>query len=56
MTVKSTEPGDISGPEALRYIQELTDSLRDMAEGLGQGDLAELLAKAATEAGRLADS
>jgi hypothetical protein len=56
MTVKSTEPGDITGTDALHYIQELTDSLREMAAGLGHDTLADLLTKAAAEAGRLADS
>ncbi|HEY2070092.1 MAG TPA: hypothetical protein VGG48_11100 [Rhizomicrobium sp.] len=64
MTAKTTKglrlvggelPSEVAGPDALRYIQELSESLREMATTLGHSDLATLLAAASEEAGRLAE-
>jgi hypothetical protein len=47
-------PPGISAPDAVLYIKELSQSLSDIAKALGHGRLADLLAEAATEAGRIA--
>ena len=46
----------VTGPEALLYIQELANSLREIATELNHGHLAHLLGEAAAEAARLAGS
>jgi hypothetical protein len=48
-------PPPVSRREALLYIKELSDSLREIAVELEQGHLARTLAEASAEAGRLAD-
>jgi len=46
----------VSAPEALLYIQELANSLREIAVELDHDHLAQLLGEAAAEAARLAGS
>jgi hypothetical protein len=47
-------PSSISDQDALRYIQELAETLREMAEKLGHDGLARRLADSSAEAARLA--
>jgi hypothetical protein len=48
-------PPSVSGREALLYIKELAESLREIAVELDHAHLANLLAQASAEASRLAD-
>ncbi|HEY1630873.1 MAG TPA: hypothetical protein VGF56_06130 [Rhizomicrobium sp.] len=43
----------VTGPEALLYIRELANSLREIAVELNHSHLAQLLGEAAAEAARL---
>ena len=50
----SGQPPELTGREALTYIQDLSQSLSDMAAKMDHSYLATLLADASAEAGRLA--
>lgn len=51
---RGVPPPGISASDTVLYIKELSQSLCDVAKALGHVRLADLLADAATEAGRIA--